>query len=460
MVFKAQGSGTDEVFQSSSGTWATILHGTTILTLPAQLNAYNASPAVLTTYDASALTNDIFLSAGGNTLSYCPTLACVTSPNADHQRTSSLFWATTADDGHSEEQTLAIETIIGTGYAKTWAQSTTFNVGDNIAFGTANTVYRQTVSPTCLSSSTGTGPTGTGTGIVDGTCHWNWINAAAIDAKVGVYNETVVIPGAGHSWSQANNMQLQSGVTPQFMVNTELDLTNNSGTDCTTGGVNCIGEFIQVQGANINTAGLNTKHGRCLGKRQGSSWAIWLSGAHLASLADIEDDASAAVGINFGSSGAHTTATIYDNSAGVVSLYMNGTKTGEDINDTSTSPAAFANSGAHTIATFYDNSTSTIGIDLVGTYATAAISTPGKIIAGSYVIGTALVISGIAPTFTSGACVGAIGTATSTAAFTFTTGSGSCGSTSNVRNADRDDGMGLRREGRIRRSSVPHPRNL
>jgi hypothetical protein len=40
-----------------------------------------------------------------------------------------------------------------------------------------------------------------------------------------------------------------------------------------------------------------------------------------------------------------------------------------------------------------------------------------------------LLVSATAPTFTSGACVGAIGTVTSTAAFTFTTGSGSCTNT-------------------------------
>ncbi len=47
-------------------------------------------------------------------------------------------------------------------------------------------------------------------------------------------------------------------------------------------------------------------------------------------------------------------------------------------------------------------------------------------------IGGKLVASATAPTFTSGACSGAIVTANNTAAFTFKTGSGSCGSTATL----------------------------
>ena len=43
-----------------------------------------------------------------------------------------------------------------------------------------------------------------------------------------------------------------------------------------------------------------------------------------------------------------------------------------------------------------------------------------------------LAVSATAPTFTSGACTGAIGTVNGTAAFTFTTGSSSCGSTATI----------------------------
>ena len=49
--------------------------------------------------------------------------------------------------------------------------------------------------------------------------------------------------------------------------------------------------------------------------------------------------------------------------------------------------------------------------------------------AGGVMAPPALLISSTAPTFTSGACTGAIGTTNGTAAFTVTTGSGSCGST-------------------------------
>src|SRR4051812_14806184 len=61
------------------------------------------------------------IASPGNSVSFCPLLSCVIHPNSDHQRTSFLVAAETQDDGHSEEQTLAVLTKIATGYAKDWA---------------------------------------------------------------------------------------------------------------------------------------------------------------------------------------------------------------------------------------------------------------------------------------------------------------------------------------------------
>ena len=63
---------------------------------------------------------------------------------------------------------------------------------------------------------------------------------------------------------------------------------------------------------------------------------------------------------------------------------------------------------------------------------TAGITTVATLnVGGALSMGTLthVAISATAPTFTSGACVGAIGTTNGTAAFTFTTGSGSCTNT-------------------------------
>ena len=312
----------------------------------------NLSPTVNTTYATGGLTNGVGIGSGGNVISFCPILACVTSPSSDHQRTSALFWSTTADDGHSEEQTVAIETQISTGYAKPWAVNTPFSLGDNTSVGT--NVYRATTGGT--SASSGSGPSGTGSAISDGSVVWAWVNASAINAKVGLYNEVVVKPGAGNSWAQANNFQIQPGtVLPYAAQNTELDFTNNSGLDCTIGTNACFNLLVLTQGTNKSTAGINLSSGNT-GSTYAAQWGLWINGAKLASAADIEDDSSGAYGLSFGNflSSSHSLATISDNSTGAVSLSMTGTKTIEDIQDASNSPAAFGNSGTHSAGTFVD----------------------------------------------------------------------------------------------------------
>jgi hypothetical protein len=59
------------------------------------------------------------------------------------------------------------------------------------------------------------------------------------------------------------------------------------------------------------------------------------------------------------------------------------------------------------------------------------VESAGALILGPFGLAH-LTESATAPTFTSGACTGAIGTTNGTAAFTFTTGSSSCGSTATI----------------------------
>ncbi len=55
----------------------------------------------------------------------------------------------------------------------TWSTSHSFSQG-NYAHTAANNLYWQSAS-SCTSASSGTGPSGTGTGITDGTCSWNYV---------------------------------------------------------------------------------------------------------------------------------------------------------------------------------------------------------------------------------------------------------------------------------------------
>ena len=67
---------------------------------------------------------------------------------------------------------------------------------------------------------------------------------------------------------------------------------------------------------------------------------------------------------------------------------------------------------------------------IIGESSTNLLNINGSLsTSGAYKLGGRIMASTTAPTFTSGACVGAMGTANSTAAFTVSTGTGSCGST-------------------------------
>ena len=268
----------------------------------------------------------------GNRISFCPALSCVLSPSVDHQRASALFSATTQDDGHSEEQTVAITTTIGTGAYKAWAPSTAYAVGDNVNFqDSRNAVYRVTQAGT--SAASGSGPSDKTMGIVDSTVRWDWINDAAINAKIGLYNEVQVVPGGGNSWAQANNFQLQAGVKPLFHVNAEFDFTNNSGTDCLIGISNCNNVYLRNYGTNKITSAVNVE-GPDIGK-SATYFGLYFHGSRLSSDATVEIDTGGVAGIRIGT-------------------FL---------------PAGYSQAGV------VEQSTSPIGVALKGAYSGAAIST-------------------------------------------------------------------------------------
>lgn len=304
-------------------------------------------------FAATANPSAIVLGAG-NAVSFCPELSCIRSPTTDHQRTSALISAVTRDDAHSEEQTLAVVTTIDKGALKKWTRRGRFSAGDNIAFGGArNTVYRQSAAD-CMSASSGDGPTGKTSGIMDGSCRWEWINDAAIAAKVGAYVETNVKPGSGAAWGAAFNYHLSPGAVPSFNPGVEFDYSNESGTDCALGVADCTGLRVAMGGPNKATTNLavvsdNTKDYAAL-------WGIRVNGDLLASEAAIEVDSSSKTGLAFGVSRiggqAHSVATIQD---------------------VTTSPTSFSIGGTHSLASIFDSSKSQNGLALNGSYAGAQI---------------------------------------------------------------------------------------
>lgn len=261
----------------------------------------------------------------GNRLAFCPALSCRESASTDHQRASLLVAAESQVDGQAEEQTLAVTTAIKTGLAKKWAPSTAFAVGDNVEFpDSRNAVYRAVQAGT--SAASGTGPSGTGNSIVDGTVRWQWINDAAINAKVGIYNEVLATTGGGKGWAQANNFEMRPGYLPSFAVNTELDFTNNTGIDCVPGTVaGCNNLYLRTYGTNASTSSINVE-GPDTGKAA-AYFGLYLHGRYLSSDASVQVDTSGAYGLRFGGFGSagYSGAAIADSSTSSNGILLSGT---------------------------------------------------------------------------------------------------------------------------------------
>lgn len=301
--------------------------------------------------------NGIYMGSGSINLSLDTFISSpIGAADNDNQRAMLALVARTSDDGNSEEQTLLVMTRIQTGFSKTWATSTAFSVGDNVSFGGArNTVYRCITAG--VSAASGTGPTGQGQDIIDGTVHWRWINDAAINSKTGSYFETVIVQGAGSSWGLTNNVHVEYGCNSPFIVGLEQDLTNNSGYDSVFGSYEKLGHWIALQGANRSTAALQISSANT--DNDAAIWALHFAGDRLASNSIIAMDASAPIGIGagVGAGGAVTpkfsTAFIRDKSDTPVGLWLAGTNyTNTAIAITQNAPSGIAISAANTIASY------------------------------------------------------------------------------------------------------------
>ncbi len=332
----------------------TILGGATI---NGPLTWLNPSPQQNTTYATGGLTNGVLIGAGGNTISYCPIFACVTSPTADHQRAAMLLWGSTGVDNQAEENLFALEFIINDGAFKTWSPGTHYSVGDNLAVFATNSGYRAVTDG--ISASSGSGPVGKGSAITDGTVVWQWINDSTLFAKVGAYEEIVVNgpspghAGAGQSWGRAVNFGLQPGAVPSNDVAHEIDASNNSGTNCTPG-TNCVAMAILMGGTNYSTSALSISRSAVIPTSYNPAIFGINIADHVAIQAAIEvDDIGSQYGLAFGkflTNSTHTVATIADASASPTSIAISGVHSSQVLADASTSPAMFNATGTYSLA--------------------------------------------------------------------------------------------------------------
>lgn len=128
-----------------------------------------------------------------------------------------------------------------------WAQSTVYAAGQSVVALTSGNIYICTVGGT--SSNVGTGPTGTGTGIVDGSVTWNFVSTCAwttangssfinltdpllrsIVQRLWAQNGYLYIFGAT-SMFIISNMFVPQGASPPIPVYTNLPIDPIIGTD-------------------------------------------------------------------------------------------------------------------------------------------------------------------------------------------------------------------------------------
>ncbi|BDL42046.1 hypothetical protein [Methylorubrum extorquens] len=351
--------------------------------------------------------NAIMLGAG-NRISFCPALSCIHGPASgsiqsdffDHQRASLLLSASTNGDGQTQEQTLAVTTTIGTGYTLPYKPNSPYKAGDNVAVG--NAVYRATQAGTTAASTKllGSRPDRLPFTVTDGTVKWDWINDAAINAKVGSYFETNVVDGAGSAWGAAFNYHINTKPKiGNFFPGVEFDYANNSGHDCALGVTDCTAVRVGLAGNAQVTHGVQITGEGSSTTGYSSIWALRINGDKVASQSAIEIDTATPIGLGFGSSGIgggpHSIATIQDVTAGPTTLQTAGSKTIADlvlgaggpraiqinggrssaaIEDNSNSPTSVNIGGKKSLASIRDGSVAPIGILLQGNYSTSQIA--------------------------------------------------------------------------------------
>lgn len=332
-------------------------------------------PTVDLTYGSTSPDNSIRLGTG-NKVAYCPELSCVpmTTGNVVHHVTSALLATVTAYDGQAQEDTLAIHTKVNKGFNVPLARSTAYTAGQNARIG--NAVYRATTSGTTAAGSPppSTRPVTFPYTYVDGGVTWLWINDFFATAKTGIYNETVVNPGAGASWAQAHNFQMMAGMTPSDQINTELDFTNNSGTDCAVGTTNCNGLLIVMGGTNSSTSAINVNGGNGVLPGSGTAnWGLRLNGTWLQD--GLAIDSTAQRGIIFG---------------GLLPANFSIAT----IDDHATAPASYIAAGTNSVASILLNGTGPAAISMGGSYTDQIVGTGFSVAANGNTIANSLSVNG------------------------------------------------------------------
>lgn len=257
--------------------------------------------------------------------SYCGYAGCTPG---DFQRSNFLIRTPSVLDGTKAEIPMFVNYSVETGKLTTWANGTSYPVGAIVNNMTSGNLYRATTGGT--SASTGTGPSGTGSAIQDGSVVWKWEAFGQVDAKIAVVFETVKRANAGNTWGFVNNLVMDTNAPKQLAIGAELDLGNFSGPCDIDGQSFCSPLWLFGHTGYISTAAMVISTGADASVTA-YHFGIWFQRAangNLVKDATIADDTSSDIGIGFGQTAgrlaSHATATIRDLSTSNVGLFMAG----------------------------------------------------------------------------------------------------------------------------------------
>jgi hypothetical protein len=279
-----------------------------------------------------------------------------------------------------------------------WVASTGYNSGDILA--ASNNTYLIT-SGACTTGVSA--PSGTGTGIVNGTCILSYLEFGNSNEAVGIGNVMRCRPTdtgkpSKQCWGMALDFWSDPGSFPPyggFQVPFELDAINGA-KDCPPGaanGCNFMGFYMRTDGAFKNTVGLQLEGSNGVG---GAYWGINI-GKNFGTSRGLIEGSQGTIGIKqdggtgtqqigYQQTGTQTTAGFDISGTAPNSVRLHGTNTGAALQidgsslvgvqvDVTNVPSGFVVLGTGGSYGFRDASSSVYGMHLGGTYTNDAFRT-------------------------------------------------------------------------------------
>lgn len=149
-----------------------------------------------------------------------------TDQDVSFNRTQELIQFVSRLPATTAESALVVNAISDTGFAKGYTNSTAYREGDYI--NANSNVYR--VTKAGFSSEGGSGPSGTGSHINDGSMVVSHQCPDQCNGKFPFFVSHKAKAGAGHVWGAAFDLVLDAAYRGGFATSVEIDITNNSGT--------------------------------------------------------------------------------------------------------------------------------------------------------------------------------------------------------------------------------------